>query len=67
MKMTRESAWMCKDGTIVKVKDMSDAHLSAALAMVEKLHWRREYLDAMRSEKKRRKRIAESPLGRALS
>lgn len=68
--MTRDSIWTCRDGTKVKIKDMTDSHIENALAMMMSDRgrgWRSEYLYILSTEQELRRKIRNSPLWKALS
>lgn len=56
-KLTRESEWIQRDGTPIKVKDMATSHIKNSIKLIYKSNgsWRREFLRVFEKELRHRK------------
>jgi hypothetical protein len=44
----QDMLWMCRDGRVLRVSQMTDSHLRNAIRMIEaRRTWRREYLSRL--------------------
>lgn len=70
-KLNRESIWIQKNGTGIAIKDMSIGHMERSLDLIKRMSkaspWRKGYRQALEQELKLKRRINNSPLGKALT